>query len=101
MVPKEAIIGSAAGCVWNVWSVAATSREEYRSVAATSLTCSEEDVLLHARANKGYQVVFIHNRYFIVFLCVNTRDTRLYFYHKYFIVFCVHFGEKIFRWLSV
>ena len=38
-----------------------------------SLTCSEEDVLLLARANKGYQIVFIHNRYFIVLLGVNTR----------------------------
>ena len=29
-------------------------------------------------------------------LCVDTRDTRLYFYHnKYSIVFCVHFGRKI------
>ena len=67
-----------------------------------SLTCSEEDVLLLAHANKGYQVVFIRNRYFIVLLCVNTRDTRLYFYHnKYFIVFCVHFWEYLFRWLNM
>ena len=59
-------------------------------------------MLLHARANKEYQVVFIHNIYCIVFLYVNTRDTRLYFYHnKYFIVFCVHFGAKLFRLLSV
>ena len=42
-----------------------------------SLTYSEEDVLLLACANKGYQVVFIHNIYPIVLLCVNTRDTRL------------------------
>ena len=79
-------------------------RGKYMNLVSSivSLTCSEEDVLLLARPNKRYQVVFIHNRYFIVFLCVNTRVTRLYVYHnKYFIVFCVHFGEKLFRLLSV
>ena len=59
-------------------------------------------MLLLARANKGYQVVFIHNRYFIVFWGVNTRDTRLFLtITSILLCFVCIFGKKLFRWLTV